>query len=270
VAGRPLIQRTRSVIPSLFTSMNLFSGFIAIKCAMMDANYEKAAWFIVLGAIFDTLDGLMARLTHSASEFGVELDSLADVVTFGVAPSAIIYKLFFFQYAGVGMLVAALPAICGALRLARFNVQLVGFDKDYFRGLPIPSAALFIVSFVVFHFNRHSPEFIAPETFDALMFVVTIGASALMVSTVKYETMPKFSGAAIKKEPWKFVVVLVAIVAAIVTKGSAIFPFFFAFALFGAIRSLVHRLRRYIKERNATALFDEDELEEEDRSMLGM
>lgn len=241
--------------------MNLFSGFIAIKCAMMDGDFDKAAWFIVLGAIFDTLDGLMARLTHSSSEFGVELDSLADVVTFGVGPSAIIYKLFFFQYQGLGMLIAALPAICGAIRLARFNVQLVGFDKDYFRGLPIPSAALFIVSFVTFHYQRHSPAFISADTFEVLMFVVTIAASLLMVSTVKYEAMPKFSGSAIKKEPIKFIVIGVAIILAAVTKGSAIFPLFFAFATMGAIRSLIQRLRRYSAERRAIALFEEDELD---------
>lgn len=258
------------MIPSLFTSMNLFSGFIAIKCALMDADFEKAAWFIALGAIFDTLDGMMARLTHSASEFGVELDSLADVVTFGVAPSAIVYRLFFYKYQGIGMLVAALPAICGAIRLARFNVQLVGFDKDYFRGLPIPSSALFIISFVIFHFMRLSPSFISADVFDTLMFVVVIGASGLMVSTVKYETLPKFTPSAFKKQPWVFVVLIVAAIAAIVTKGGAVFPFFFAFALFGAIRSLIARLRRYLRDRHATSLFDEDSLEEEDRSMLGM
>ncbi len=249
--------------------MNLFSGFIAIKCAMMDGEFDKAAWFIVLGAIFDTLDGLMARLTHSASEFGVELDSLADVVTFGVAPSAIIFKLFFYKYESLGILIAALPAICGAIRLARFNVQLVGFDKDYFRGLPIPSAALFIVSFVTFHFQRHEPAFISTDTYDVLMFVVTIAASLLMVSTVKYEAMPKFSGAAIKKEPVKFIVITVAIILAIITKGSAIFPLFFAFATMGIIRSLIQRLRRYVTERRAIAFFDEEELEAEERGTLG-
>src|SRR5881394_3084820 len=108
-------MRVRSVIPSLFTIMNLFSGFIAIKTAMVDNDFEAAGWFIVLGAFFDMMDGLMARLTHSSSEFGVELDSLADVVTFGVAPSAIVYKLFFYQYEGTGLLIAALPAMCGAL-----------------------------------------------------------------------------------------------------------------------------------------------------------
>src|SRR5947208_578205 len=174
MAKRSVIKITRSVIPSLFTVMNLFSGFIAIKTAFMDSDFEKAGWFIVLGALFDTLDGLMARLTHSASEFGVELDSLADVVTFGVAPSAIIYKLYFFQFETIGILIAALPAICGALRLARFNVQLVGFDKDFFKGLPIPSAALLIVSYVTFHYLKMEPSFLSREQFDIGMFIVTI------------------------------------------------------------------------------------------------
>ena len=258
------------MIPSLFTTMNLLSGFIATKTAFMDGDYETAAWFIVLGAIFDTLDGLMARLTHSASEFGVELDSLADVVTFGVAPSAIVYKIFFYKYESVGMLVAALPAICGALRLARFNVQLVGFDKDYFRGLPIPSAALFIVSFVVFHFIPRTPSFLPADSFDPLMFVVVIGAALLMVSTIKYETLPKFSGAAIKKEPVKFAVVLIALITCIITKGAGIFPFFLAFALMGAIRSFIQRLKRFAAERRYSALFDEEELDEEDRKTLGI
>src|SRR5437667_4636497 len=85
-------RQARSIIPNLFTVMNLFSGFVAIERAMVENDFVGAAWFVVLGGVFDMLDGLMARLTRSASEFGVELDSLADVVTFGVAPSAILFK----------------------------------------------------------------------------------------------------------------------------------------------------------------------------------
>lgn len=250
--------------------MNLFSGFIAIKTALVDSNFVNAGWFIVLGALFDTLDGLMARLTHSASEFGVELDSLADVVTFGVAPSAIVYKLYFYQFETVGILIAALPMICGALRLARFNVQLVGFDKDWFKGLPIPSAALLIVSFVTFYFLRGEPSFLSHDEMSVAMFIVVIGASLMMVSTVKYETLPKFSGAAIKKEPAKFIVVLVAIILAFVTKGSAIFPFFLLFILFGLVRAIIIRLKKVIRERKASALFDEEELGKEEESTFGI
>ncbi len=267
---KSVIQTTRSVIPSLFTVMNLFSGFIAIKTAFIDGDYEKAGWFIVLGALFDTLDGLMARLTHSASEFGVELDSLADVVTFGVAPSAIVYKLYFYQFETYGILIAALPMICGALRLARFNVQLVGFDKDYFKGLPIPSAALLIVSFVTFHFLRLEPSFISHDQFNVGMFIVVIGASLMMVSTVKYETLPKFSGKAIKAEPAKFIVVMVALILCAVTKGSVIFPLFLLFILFGLIRAIIVRLKKYSSERRTAALFDEDELDKEHKSTFGM
>jgi len=267
---KSVIQVTRSIIPSLFTVMNLFSGFIAIKTALVDSNFVNAGWFIVLGALFDTLDGLMARLTHSASEFGVELDSLADVVTFGVAPSAIVYKLYFYQFETVGILIAALPMICGALRLARFNVQLVGFDKDWFKGLPIPSAALLIVSFVTFYFLRGEPSFLSHDEMSVAMFIVVIGASLMMVSTVKYETLPKFSGAAIKKEPAKFIVVLVAIILAFVTKGSAIFPFFLLFILFGLVRAIIIRLKKVIRERKASALFDEEELGKEEESTFGI
>src|ERR1700751_2542364 len=97
-------RRARSIIPSLFTIMNLFCGFVAIKTAFVDNNFVAAGWYIVLGGIFDMFDGMMARLTKSSSEFGVELDSIADVVTFGVGPSAIVYKLFFFQFEGIGLL----------------------------------------------------------------------------------------------------------------------------------------------------------------------
>jgi len=270
MAKRSVIQVTRSIIPSLFTVMNLFSGFVAIKTALIDSDFEKAGWFIVLGALFDTLDGLMARLTHSASEFGVELDSLADVVTFGVAPSAIVYKLFFYQFEPIGILIAALPMICGALRLARFNVQLVGFDKDYFKGLPIPSAAILIVSFVTFYFLRGEPSFLAHDGLNVAMFIVVIGASLMMVTTVKYETMPKPSLAGIKKEPAKFIVVLIAIILSFVTKGSAIFPFFLIFILFGVIRAIIERTKRFFRDRSASALFDEEELGKEEESTFGI
>src|SRR5205807_1893270 len=175
-----------------------------------------------------------------------------------------------YQFETFGILIAALPAICGALRLARFNVQLVGFDKDFFKGLPIPSAALLIMSYVSFHYLKMEPSFLSKEQFDIGMFVVTIGASLIMVSTVKYETMPKPSMRAIKKEPVKFIVVIVAIILAFVTKGSAIFPFFLLFILFGLFRAAIHRIRRVIRERRAAALFDEEELGREEKSTFGV
>jgi len=247
--------------------MNLFSGFIAIKYAFVDNKFELASLFVVMGGIFDMLDGVMARLTHSSSEFGVELDSLADVVTFGVAPSAILYKVFFYQFGDPGLLLAALPAILGAVRLARFNTQLVGFDKDYFRGLPIPSSAILIVTYVTF-FHLKLP--LAERLDDIWMFVVNIGASLMMVSTVKYDVVPKPTKTQIKAHPLKFSIYFVGIVLAIVTKGWAIFPLFALFILYGIVRSLVERIKRLIRHRHAAALLDEEALEHEERSTFGI
>lgn len=260
----------RSIIPNLFTVMNLFSGFIAIKTAFVDHNFIAAGWFIVLGALFDTLDGLMARLTKSASDFGVELDSLADVVTFGIAPSAIAYQLYFSTLGEPwGLLASALPAICGALRLARFNVQLVGYDKDYFKGLPIPSAAILIVSFISFYYlepSRLAAVNIAPEM---ALWVVIVGASMLMVSTVRYEAMPKLSARGIREKPVIAGGLIVGLIAALLTKGTAIFPVFTLFILFGVVRFFIERSAKFIKLGRAEALFDEEELEREDEATFG-
>ncbi len=265
-------RRARSIIPSLFTVMNLFSGFAAIVTALAGKHgdtqdFINAGWFILMGGVFDMLDGVMARLTHTSSEFGVELDSLADVVTFGVAPSAILYKAFFFQYIGTGLLLAALPAICGAIRLARFNVQLVGFDKDYFRGLPIPSAAILIISYVMFH---HLALPASERLLDPWMWAVTIGASLLMVSTIKYDVVPKPSKRNILAHPYKFGIYFIGLILVIATRGSAIFPLFVLFVLYGVLRSLVDRVRRFIRDRRAAALLDEEALDHEEESTFGI
>lgn len=248
--------------------MNLFSGFIAIKTAFVDNNFIAAGWFIVLGGIFDMFDGLMARITKSSSEFGVELDSLADVVTFGVGPSALVYQLYFHQFGGFGLLVSALPAICGALRLARFNVQLVGFDKDHFKGLPIPSSAIFIISYVTFFFVPHLGQ--TPDWHETVLWIVVIGSSLMMVSTFKYEAIPKFSKQGILDHPFKFGIFAAGIILIFVTKGAALFPLFALFILTGIVMSSAERIRRFIREGRPTALLDEEELAREEESTFGI
>jgi CDP-diacylglycerol--serine O-phosphatidyltransferase len=234
--------------------MNLFCGFFAIVKAT-EANYGMAAWLIVLAGIFDALDGAMARLTNSSSEFGVELDSLADVVSFGTAPSFILYAAFFKQWETAGVVLAALPAMCGALRLARFNVQLVGFDKDYFRGLPIPSAAITIISYLVF-FHLPDTSFPPAGAKPIILATLTVAVSLLMVSTIRYDTLPKFNASGIRKAPVKFVGFLVCIVVAIVTKGKAIFPLMAIYLIYGAIRQVI----LYFRHRDDDE--EEDSMEE--------
>jgi len=245
---------TRSVIPNLFTISNLFCGF-ASMVHTIEHNYRLAAIMIVVGGIFDALDGVMARLTKSSSEFGVELDSLADIVSFGVAPSLLVYNAVGAFINPPGMLLSAMPAICGALRLARFNVQLVGFDKDYFRGLPIPSAAFLIVSYVYFYFDAASANWMLNGT--GLMSV-TIGVSLLMVSTIKYETIPKFSKKSITAHPAVFTAFVAGLTITIATLGAAIFPLMVLYVVVGAVRSGV----LYVRRR-----FDAEEIElDEDES----
>lgn len=236
------IRVTRSVIPSFFTSMNLFCGFFAIVKATQE-NWMAAAWLIVLAGIFDALDGAMARLTNSSSEFGVELDSLADVVSFGTAPSFILYAAFFHTWETIGVVLASLPALCGALRLARFNVQLVGFDKDYFMGLPIPSAAITLISYLVFFHIPAASPFVPDSAKPAILTTITVVISALMVSTIRYDTLPKFTKRGIQKAPVKFGGFLVCVIIVIATKGRAIFPLMAIYLIFGIVRHIVLHLR---------------------------
>lgn len=234
--------------------MNLFAGFVAIL-RTTEGEYVQAAWFIVLSVVFDGLDGAMARLTNTSSEFGVELDSLADVVSFGVAPSYMLYMAFFHEWEAIGMVIAGLPAMTGALRLARFNVQLVGFDKDYFLGLPIPAAALTAISYLVFHHLAVDDPLLTDAMRPVVITVVTVGVSLLMVGTVHYDTFPKPSPRAIKAHPIKFAIILAAIVAIIVTRGKAIFPSMVLYLLYGIVRHSIELIR-------ARRELDEETMEE--------
>ncbi len=231
---------TRAVVPSLFTVLNMFSGFLSIIHSSR-GEFITASWFMVLAAGFDALDGIMARITRSSSEFGVQIDSLSDVVSFGAAPSFLVYQMSLHELDGFGILVSSLLMIFGGLRLARFNVQLVGFDKDHFVGLPIPASALTVASFTLNYFREGSG--LDPVAAVALPWIV-VALALLMVSKVQYDTLPKISRKSILKEPWKFVFLGLAVVVVFVTGGTAIFPLFVLFILLGIIRYVIAFVRR--------------------------
>jgi len=227
------IKINRSLAPNFFTAMNMFFGFLCIVFAGKGEFYI-AAFMIVFAAICDSLDGIVARLTKSSSKFGVELDSLADLVSFGVAPSVMLYYLYFHTFDTWGIILSAMPMIFGAMRLARFNVQLVGFDKEYFYGIPIPSQAITISSFVIFFYNETGLT-----SFEKNMLIpLTITLSLLMISTFKYDTFPKFSKKAIKRNPIKFTIFVIGFILIIVTKGKAILPLFIFYSLSGIFRTI--------------------------------
>ncbi len=198
----------RVVVPSFFTLGNLLSGFFSIIQASQ-GNLEFAAWLIVFAGFFDLLDGMMARLAGVDSSFGVELDSLCDIVSFGVAPSFLLYQFGLNEFP-FGAFLAALPAITGAVRLARFNtIQHVG-KPDYFIGLPIPAMAGTIVAFIL---TFHDDSWFSWLERGRLSIVIplTVLLAALMVSPVRFATPPQPNRQSLRKHPWRFAAFLLGL-----------------------------------------------------------
>ena len=172
------------IIPSLLTAANLFCGFYAIV-SVLKSDYVTAAIAILIAMLFDGFDGKMARLTNSTSRFGVEFDSLSDLVSFGVAPGLLIYTWALNGYGKIGWLAVFLFVVCGAMRLARFNVQTSVSDSKYFLGLPIPAAAGLVATTVIF--DDHILE-MGKEVRPIVVLVMTYLLAYLMVSTIKYRS----------------------------------------------------------------------------------
>jgi CDP-diacylglycerol--serine O-phosphatidyltransferase len=230
---------TRTVVPSLFTTLNIFCGFLSITLTSQ-GQLSIAAWVIILAAVFDSLDGVMARMTHSSSQFGVELDSLADVVSFGAAPSFLVYQVYLRTIEPWGILIAALPVVLGAIRLARFNVQLIGFDKDYFNGLPIPMQAITVCAFIL----QLDGEIISTNSLAGTeLIALVVVLSLLMVSHVKYDTMPKLSRPQLKSHPLKFIGIFVGILIIVISEllfnKNLLFQILMLYVIFGLIRAAV-------------------------------
>lgn len=172
------------VLPNLFTSMNLFCGFYAVLSAV-DGRYVDASVAILIGAVFDLLDGKIARATKTCSPFGVEYDSLADLVTFGLAPALVTFLWALKPLGRLGWLAGFLFMTCGALRLARFNTNASsGKPGNTFQGLPIPSAAGMCVAVVLF-FSRFAIE---PEPYALGILLMLYALSFLMVSSLSYHS----------------------------------------------------------------------------------
>lgn len=231
---------TRAVVPSLFTVLNMFCGFMSIINSS-NGSFHAAAWFIVLAAGFDALDGVMARLTKSTSDFGVEIDSLSDVVSFGAAPSFLVYTLSLYQLEGAGIFLSSLLMIFGGLRLARFNVNLVGHNKEFFVGLPIPVSAITVVLFVL---SYYSPSSGLNEEAAAWLPWMTVILALLMVSKIKYETLPRLSKRAVHENPVRFLLASTAVLMIAVTHGDAAFPLAVLFIIQGIVRSMVHGMKQ--------------------------
>jgi len=179
-------RRGAALLPSLFTTGNLFLGFWAM-IRTLNGQYVEAAPLIGWAIVLDMLDGRIARLTGTASEFGGELDSLADAISFGVAPALLAYRWGFETVPRIGWLAAFLFVMCGTLRLARFNVQRHAVDGRYFVGLPIPAAAAQVAAVV--HFL---PEGIDERLYATFAVIGVVALAFLMVSTLRYQSFKNF------------------------------------------------------------------------------
>jgi CDP-diacylglycerol---serine O-phosphatidyltransferase len=177
------------ILPNFLTSLSLFCGFYAIVSTMR-GDYLQAAWAIIVSGLFDGLDGRIARMTNTTSKFGVEYDSLADLVAFGVAPAVLAYGWVLSGYGRWGWVAAFLYVACGAIRLARFNVQSVGSGKgNYFTGLPIPAAAGMVATTIIFCFHME----IADKAVLSILFIGMIYVLAFfMVSTIRFQSFKQF------------------------------------------------------------------------------
>ena len=243
-----------SIFPNSLTIGNMFFGFWSILSAV-EGNYIWAAYFVMLGGVCDALDGKVARLVKRTSDFGVEFDSLADIITFGMAPSILMYSLYknvyIDKYPGLSDLkhliifISFLPLMFTGIRLARFNTELVGHSKKFFSGLPSPAAAMTIISFVLFEF----------ETYGTLkhfkwLTATSIIVSYLMVSRIKYQGFPVMFK---RKENFvkrnlKIVGVILLIAVVVKFKMSLLFPLMVFFVLSGIVGNIIEKMRSEDKE----------------------
>jgi len=222
---------SRSIVPNFFTVGNMFCGFFSMTAAF-NQNFELASWMIFAAAFLDAMDGKVARFTNSSSKFGVEYDSLADVISFGFAPSFLVYALYFRNMGTAGILISFLPLLFGSIRLARFNTQLKGFNKDFFKGLPIPVAALTITSFIIFSLHYFENPIQYPKILLVIIFVVSI----LMVSTVRYETLPDLNLKSSRFNKIKIIILFLGALLIIYAPQTLFFPLLVLYIITGFIK----------------------------------
>ena len=241
----------RYIFPNIFTALSAFLGVISI-IASIKGDFEKAAYLIFISLILDGIDGRVARLTNATSKFGMEFDSLADIVAFGVAPAVLLYQAIGHEYGKFGTLVVALYVVFGAIRLARFNVMAPSGEPSVFVGVPIPSAAVFVAGWVLLY------EKYRLESLKFGILLMTLIVAFLMVSNVRY---PSFKKIDLKKTQVVKILVLMVVLLALLYLYPAEFVTlgitFFIFA--GVVRAAYFLFTRKIRYNNGKSLSKEND-----------
>ena len=225
------------LLPNFFTAASIFAGIYSMISAV-EGNFVMAAWMVLLSLIFDGLDGRVARLTNTCSRFGVEFDSLADIVAFGAAPAMLLYLYAGHDFGRFGIMASALFVIFGGIRLARFNVMSGQSEPSVFIGVPIPTAAVFI-SVLVLLYQKYS----VLADYKLFILIGALVVAVLMVSNIRY---PSFKKVDMDKKHIRRVFVGIVVVAMLIfiypIEGFALF--FTLYILYGPIMSMVHLYKR--------------------------
>lgn len=265
---RPAKRRVRAVrrgiylLPNLFTSASLLSGFYSI-IATFNGNYFYGAIAIIFAIFFDGIDGKVARLTHTTSAFGVEYDSLSDLVSFGVAPGFLAYSVALSSFGRLGLVLAFIYVACAAIRLARFNTQINTIEKSVFNGLPSPAAAGLITTTILLYVTptagldegkkalfssmiKHPVDLILNKPIDFILsqhfsiLLLVFVSALLMISTVKYASFKNID--LIKERPVSFLVLAIVIMSLIVLEPiKMLFAIFIIYTASGLIALLLPR-----------------------------
>jgi len=248
---RKSLRKGVYILPNLITSASLFGGFYSIIAAL-DGHFEYAAWAILVSAVLDGLDGRVARLTGTTSRFGVEYDSLADLVAFGLAPGILIFTWALRPFGRYGWLAAFLYVVCGALRLARFNVQIGTIESKRFNGLPIPAAAALVATTVLMFFTIGRGQEMAKHiTVLALVYLLAF----FMVSNVKFYSFKELNLS--QRKPFRMLVGLILLGIVVAAEPTImLFVLAFGYVVSGPITTLIDRRKR----RLTMMVVDEDDI----------
>lgn len=232
------------LLPNLFTTSALFAGFYGIVAAINN-RFEAAAIAIFVAMVFDGMDGRIARLTNTQSDFGAQYDSLADMASFGLAPALIIYEWTLFEFGKLGWLAAFMYSAATALRLARFNTQVGQADKRYFQGLPSPAAAALVAALVWFGESYSIRELML---MPGIAMTFTVLAALLMVSNLRYYSFKDFD----LRGRVPFVAVLAIVMVFVLVSlepATVLITLFVSYTISGVVETLWMRRRRQVERR---------------------
>lgn len=260
---RPQLRQGIIILPSAFTLGNLFFGIYALVTAAR-GDLIWAAWYIIFAAILDLADGRIARFTRTGSDFGAELDSLVDAISFGVAPAFILYQLYLSDTAW-GWILSFAYVTAIVLRLARFNVEQGGEAKAHFHGLPSPTAGMILATFYPFSQTPFFREQLGDLPWSSIMGVVTVILCVLLMSHIPYALVPRI-GFKTRKGLFNTVVILGGLFLAITVPRYYFFPALLTYTAWGLVKAILLGLLDRLPEKDP--LLDEDEDEDESGAEL--